>query len=64
VLANLNRAFTVTPENILSKCGWSPFNQQTFRSSVETTIVSGNVIYEKGQFIKEIPGKRLLFERK
>lgn len=63
VLADLSKPTEVTKENILSKCGWSPFEGQTFSSSVHTTIVSGKVVYEKGQVQEGIRGERLIFER-
>jgi len=53
----------VDKENILAKCGWSPFEGYTFRSSVTHTIVSGNLVYENGDFNEEVKGSRLLFDR-
>ncbi len=54
---------TVNKESILAKCAWSPFEGFTFRSSVTHTIVSGNLVYENGEFIEGINGSRLLFDR-
>ncbi len=62
VLVDPNLAETVDKENILAKCGWSPFDGSTFRSSVTHTIVSGNLVYENGDFNEEVKGSRLLFE--
>jgi len=53
---------TVTKENILYKCGWSPFEGTTFRSSIDTTIVSGQIAYQNGQIIPS-KGLRLTFDR-
>lgn len=61
-LVDLNSAWTVNEENILSKCGWSPFQGETFRSKVSHTIVSGHLAYENGILHESQPGKRLLFE--
>jgi dihydroorotase len=63
VLVDLNKTTTVSKENILYKCGWSPFEGQTFHSKIEKTIVSGNLIYDNGVFEEAEKGKRILFER-
>jgi dihydroorotase len=63
VLVDLNSPWTVKKENILSKCGWSPFEGHTFQSSVTHTIVSGHLAYEEGTFHEEKKGERLSFLR-
>lgn len=63
VLVDLDKPFTVNRENVLSKCGWSPFEGQTFGSSVISTIVSGNLVYENGRIMEGIQGKRLAFNQ-
>ena len=63
VLVNLNKPYEVTRQNILSKCGWSPFDNYTFTSTIEHTIVSGNLAYSNGQIIEVGSGHRLLFNR-
>jgi dihydroorotase len=63
VLVNLNKSYEVTRQNILSKCGWSPFENHTFTSTIEHTIVSGNLAYSNGQIIEVGSGHRLLFNR-
>lgn len=63
VLANLNKPWEVTKQNTLYKCGWSPFEGTTFPASITHTIVSGNLIYQNGNFNETIKGKRLTFER-
>lgn len=63
VLVDLNKPLTVSRSNVLSKCGWSPFEGQTFSSSVVSTIVSGNLVYEQGVIKDGIVGKRLSFNR-
>ena len=62
-LFNPNNSWTVSSENIYHKCGWSLFDNQTFNTSVETTIVNGNVVYQKGLFIEDNMGERLSFNR-
>jgi dihydroorotase len=54
---------TVSSENILYKCGWSPFEGQSFSSSVTHTFVNGNLVYKEGVFHGDDKGRRLLFNR-
>jgi len=63
VLVNLNDPVKVTRANILYKCGWSPFEGQTFQSEITHTFVSGNLAYQKGKFMTNETGKRLNFNR-
>ena len=63
VLVQTSAPYLVSKENILSKCGWSPFEGQTFASTISHTFVNGNLVYENGK-VNEIPvGERLLFNR-
>ncbi len=63
VLVDLDRSYTVSKDNILSKCGWSPFEGHTFSSTIVHTLVSGNVAYTDGKIIEVGTGHRLLFNR-
>lgn len=63
VLVDMNRAWTVAKSNILYQCDWSPFEGETFSSSVVSTIVNGIIKYHEGKFIDESPGMRLAFSR-
>jgi len=63
VLVDLNDPCKVTKLNTLYKCGWSPFEGQTFRASISHTFVSGNLAYQKGKFMTNETGKRLSFDR-
>jgi dihydroorotase len=63
VLIDLNDPWTVKKENILYKCGWSPFEGQTFRSTITHTFVSGQLVWENGKLNETFSGKRLLFDR-
>jgi dihydroorotase len=63
VLVDLNSPWTVEKNNILSKCGWSPFEGHTFQSKVTHTIVSGHLAYEDGKFNEEKKGERISFLR-
>jgi dihydroorotase len=64
VIADLDSPWTVEKSNILSKCGWSPFEGHTFKSKVTQTIVSGHLAFENGTFHEEQKGQRLKFSRK
>ncbi len=63
VLVDLNRPWTVSNDNVLAKCSWSPFEGQTFRSAVTHTLVSGHLAYADGRFDDSVMGERLLFHR-
>lgn len=63
VLVDLNDAFKVTKLNTLYKCGWSPFEGDTFSASITHTFVSGNLAYQKGKFMTNQTGQRLSFDR-
>ncbi|MGZ3847872.1 MAG: dihydroorotase [Flavisolibacter sp.] len=60
-IVDLNEPTRVTKENILSKCGWSPFEGQSFPASVTHTFVNGNLVYGKEDWNESIKGKRLKF---
>ena len=64
VLADLNKPWKVEKSNVLAKCGWSPFEGQTFKSCISYTFVSGHLAYANGQFNEATKGQRLLFNRK
>ena len=61
VLVDPNQKWTVNKENILYKCGWSPFEGTEFSNKITHTFVNGNLIYNDGVFDDKTKGKRLLF---
>ncbi len=61
VLVNPNSPWTVTKNNILYKCGWSPFEGTVFDAAVKTTWVNGCKVYDEGVFDESVRGMRLLF---
>ena len=63
VLVDLNDPWTVAKDNILYKCGWSPFEGTTFKSKVKATFVNGHLVYNDGQFDESQRGARLSFNR-
>lgn len=62
-LVNPEKPWTVTKENLLYKCGWSPFEGETFRSKVAKTFVNGTIVYDDGIINEDYRGQRLLFDR-
>jgi len=60
VLVNLNKPTQANDSSVLSKCAWTPFNGFLFRSSIYSTIVSGQVAYRQGH-IAHPTGQRLTF---
>jgi dihydroorotase len=62
-LINPSGTWTVSRENLLYKCGWSPFEDITFHSKVSKTIVNGTIVYDEGEINNDYRGKRLTFDR-
>jgi len=62
-LVDPDKPWIVSKENILYKCGWSPFEGTTFRSKVVQTIVNGTIVYDNGAINEDYRGQRLLFDR-
>ena len=56
-------AWSVSKENILYKCGWSPFEGVTLNSKVVQTIVNGTIVYDNGHINEDYRGQRLMFDR-
>jgi len=63
VIVDPNREWTVNNECILSKCGWSPMEGQTFHAKVDKTIVNGKVVYDGTQVDTLHRGQELRFDR-
>ncbi len=63
VLVDLDKPWEVTKENILYKCGWSPFEGETFNAKITHTFVNGHIAYEFGSFDETSRGMRLTFNR-
>ncbi|MBS1975862.1 MAG: dihydroorotase [Bacteroidetes bacterium] len=64
VIVNLTAPWKVQQENILAKCGWSPFEGHTFRSAVTHTFVSGRLAWKEGKLVEGGTGQRLKFDRR
>ena len=63
VVVNTHKPQTVTQENILYKCGWSPLENFTFSASIEKTMVSGRLVFDNGSWDETVKGQRLQFNR-
>ena len=63
VLVDLNAPWTVKKDNILYKCGWSPFEGTTFKSRITHTFVNGRLAYKNFKVYDELFGERLTFDR-
>ncbi|MFZ7115481.1 MAG: dihydroorotase [Bacteroidota bacterium] len=61
VLINPDKEYKVTPSNIIYKCKWSPFEDYTFRSSIEKTFVNGNLVFNDNEVDESNKGLRLAF---
>lgn len=61
VLIDPHREWTVMPQNILSKCGWSPFEGYTFHHTIDTTWVNGRIAYQKGQVNDAVRGMEVRY---
>jgi dihydroorotase len=63
VLVDPNRPWSVNKDNILYKCGWSPFEGTLFKSRVTHTFVGGHLVFKEGQIDRSVKGSRLKFNR-
>ena len=63
VILNPNAPWSVNDTCILSKCGWSPMEGQTFQSKVEKTFVNGTLVYDNGIVNETHRGEALKFAR-
>jgi dihydroorotase len=63
VVVDPSKSQTVSKDNLFYKCGWSPFEGETFSNVVEATYVNGNCVYQKGLIQETTVGSRLKFNR-
>jgi dihydroorotase len=63
VLIDMNKSWEVTPNNILYKCKWSPFEKQVFQSKIMKTFVNGTMVFDDGVFNESKVGMRLRFSK-
>ncbi|MFM9005353.1 MAG: dihydroorotase [Flavobacteriales bacterium] len=63
VLVDLEQKTHIEKAGLLYKCGWSPFEGETWKGVVDKTWVNGNLVYSEGKVSNETRGKRLMFNR-
>ena len=63
VIVDADSIWEVSKENVLYKCGWSPFEGQQFISKITHTFVNGFLAYDNDQVNEQHQGQRLLFVR-
>ena len=63
-ILDMNQPLSITRENTLYKCGWSPFEGYTFPASVHATILNGSLVYQDGNFLENPLGMQLEFDRR
>ncbi|MBX3688859.1 dihydroorotase [Dokdonella sp.] len=63
VLVDPRKPHTVSAREVLSKCGWTPFEGHTFRSSIAATFVNGERVWDGTQVDDRVRGQRLAFAR-
>lgn len=62
VLVDVHKPTPVTKASLLYKCGWSPFEGHTFKSSISKTFVNGHLVYDQGKFDESQKGSRMTFK--
>src|SRR5690606_10277622 len=63
VLVDLHSPWTVNKDNLLYKCGWSPFEGFTFKSRISHTFINGKLLYQNFKFGNPTAAERLEFDR-
>ncbi len=63
VIVDANRSYRVDKSSLLCKCHWSPFEGHEFTSTIDTTIVNGEIVFSNGSLTNRIAGRRLEFSR-
>ena len=63
ILVDPNDPWTVNKNNILYKCGWSPFEGVTFNSKITHTFLNGSLVYHNNKFSKDKAAMQLTFNR-
>jgi len=63
VIVDPKQSVTVSRDNVLYQCGWSPFEGVQFDHAIDKTFVNGNLVYSDGKVIEGTVGDRLLFNR-
>ena len=63
-ILDIDKPYQVSKDNILYKCGWSPFSGKTFNSSIYMTVINGHIAFQGGQVKENLPyGMQIEFDR-
>lgn len=62
-LVDIQKSVEINKSSILSKCAWSPFENEILKGEVQSTIINGNLVYHQGKFDELYKGERLQFTR-
>ncbi|MFT5245087.1 MAG: dihydroorotase, partial [Psychroserpens sp.] len=60
-LVDLDSPWTVSKDNLLYKCNWSPLEGTTFQTAIKQTFVNGNLVYDHGAFNENSSGMPIEF---
>ncbi|MFW5767885.1 MAG: amidohydrolase family protein, partial [Bacteroidota bacterium] len=63
VLVDPMKSTEVNKENLLYKCGWSPFEGETFRHRIDKTMVNGKIVYDGETIVEKNAAMPLIFDR-
>ena len=63
VFIDLDKEYKITKNDLLYKCGWSPFEGTKFKGKIEKTILNGTLVYDKGKINSKSAAKELTFNR-
>jgi dihydroorotase len=61
VIVDPGSSYSVNKNNLLYKCGWSPFEGVTFSHSIDRTFINGGLVFEQGSIVENSSGMRLKF---
>ena len=64
VIVDPNSSLTVSKDNVLYHCGWSPFEGFTFSHTIDTTFVNGTIVYPDNKVVEGNTGRRMTFDVK
>lgn len=63
VVVDMDTPVTVSKQNTLYKCGWSPLDGFTFPATIEKTFVNGTLVYGNDMWNESVKGQRITFDR-
>jgi dihydroorotase len=61
VVVDPDTSWTISKEELLYKCGWSPLEGDPVKGRIDQTYVNGQLVFDRGRIVSDKPGKRLVF---